>query len=179
MNEPMLVVQLLGFIGLAFGALSFQPKHRKNILRFQLVSNTFWVMHFSLLGAPTGAALNAAGGLRAYLFNRYGSRKRRPLWLAVGIIGLMIVLAALTWQGWLSLLPMAGMIIATIGFWQREEQRIRLILLFASPLWLSYNILSGSYAGITAELLAMTSILVALWRYRRSGLGRLTAQKSS
>lgn len=168
MNGLDVAIQLIGFIALALGAASFQPKLRRNILRFQLLSNIFWVTHFLLLGATTGAALNAAGAVRAYLFNKYGRLKTRSCWLLVFIISLVLVLGVLTWQGWLSLLPMAAMTIATIGFWQRDEQRIRLITLFGAPLWLIYNLLSGSYAGVTNELLVITSILVALWRYRRS-----------
>jgi hypothetical protein len=178
MSELTIFIQLIGFVGVLFGVISFQPKKRKNILRFQLLSNLFWVIHFFLLGAVTGAALNGAGALRAYLFDKYNKRTSQSQWLLIGVISLMVALVLLTWQGWISLLPMIGMIVATIGFWQRDEQRIRLFLLFASPWWLSYNALSGSYAGVVSEVLATTSILVALWRYRRQRASALAVPES-
>ncbi len=178
MNESLVVLQAIGFVGVMFGVASYQPKHRKHILYFQLVSNLFWVLHFSLIGATTGAALNTAGGLRAILFNAYGQKKRRPRWLLGLVIFVVISAGFLSWRGWLSLLPMMGMVIATISFWQLNEQRIRFFLLFASPFWLIYNLLSGSYAGIASEILVMISITIALWRYRRQSLCRPAVQKS-
>ncbi len=163
-----LIVQAFGIVGMIFGLWSFQPKQRINILKFQLVSNAFWVLHFGLLGATTGAALNAAGMARAYGFHKFAQQSKRPKWLLWTVLLLITALGFTTWQGWYSLLPMFAMVIATVGLWQRNEQWLRFITFFASPLWITYNILSGSYAGVLTEVLIMCSIIIGLWRYRNS-----------
>lgn len=165
-NWP-LIVQIIGFAAIAFEVGSYQPKHRKRILGFQLIGNLLWVVHFLLLSAPTGAVLNAVGAVRAYTFNRFGSHEGRSQWLLAIIVATIFAVSLLTWQGPISLLPMTGMSLATIGMWQRDEQRIRKIIFFSWPLWLIYNILVGSYAGVVNELLIAVSILIGLWRHRR------------
>lgn len=167
MTAAMVAIQLAGLAGLLLGAGSFQSKKRRRILGIQLASNCSWIIHYLLLGASTGAGLNVVGGLRAYAFSRY-DQKHRPGWLLGAVIAAIFLATALTWQGWVSLLPAAGMTTATIGFWQRNTQHIRLIALCASPLWLVYGLLSGSYAAVAAEVLMVASLLISLWRHRRT-----------
>lgn len=178
MSIDQLIIQSIGLVAILLSLVSFQPKHRKNILHLQLAANIFWVAHFLSLGATTGAAMNACGALRAYVFNRIGKRAHRPLWPLLTIMLLMVGASVISWQGSLSLLPLAGMLIGTIGFWQRDEQRIRLILLATVPLWLVYDGISGSYVGVANELFALASLIIALWRHRQSGWWNPAAKKS-
>ncbi len=173
-----LFIQLFGVVALLIALFSYQLKRRNNILLLQLLSHGFWVIHFLLLGAFTGAALNSAGALRSTLFSKFSSRQR-PIAIFILVLTIVVLAALLTWQGWKSLLPMTATIIGTIGFWQRDEQRIRLILLFASPFWFTYNFLVGSYVGMLSDTIVMASIFLALWKYRRTSLSLLAVQKTS
>lgn len=163
MNE--VLIQLVGLLAMLLGVTSVQWKHRSYILLTQVSASIMWVVHFLLLGALSGAAMNAVGGVRSVVF----LRKKRPRWLLWCLLAVVVAVGGLTWQGPLSILPTCGMLAGTLALWQQDEQRIRRLLLLASPLWFSYNLLVGSYAGIANELILITSILVALWRYRRSG----------
>lgn len=177
-----IAIQLIGIIAMLIVLASYQPKYRKHILHSQLVANILWVVHFSLLGATTGAALNAVSAVRMYLFGSHlGSALKRSIWPILLIMVLAVFVSILVWEGWLSLLPLIGILFSTIAFWQHDPQRIRLLLLCTSPLWLIYNYLSGSYAGVLTELLAVASIFIALWRHSKttkqqrvqhSGVGR-------
>ena len=161
-----MTIQLIGFIAMLTGLVSVQFKYRSHILYTQLISNVLWATHFILLGATTGAAMNVIGGIRAYTFNRFGSGVVRSPWLPAVIILLFAGATIVTWQGMISLLPFLGMTIATFGFWHRNEQTIRIILLSAAPFWLTYDALSGSIAGTINEMFAIVSISISLWRYR-------------
>ncbi len=160
--------QLSGVAALAIVVLSYQGGTQRRILFLQICGSVLFTIHFGLLGALTGAAINAVSMLRAVTFHRYGTRQQRPSWLPVVIGALFIAAGIITWQGVLSILPIAAMLISTYGFWQRDAQRLRAIAIGSPPLWLVYNVAIGSLPGIATELLNLMSIGTGLWRYRRN-----------
>lgn len=159
-----LFVQLLGLVAIAFGVLSIQLPKRHQILLFLMSSSALWVIHFALLGALTGAIMNIIGVIRAATFYRWNSEPR-PLLVLLGVYALIIAGGIITWEGYPSLLPVMGFMVATFGLWQRDEQRIRWFMIGAAPFWFLYNVISGSYAGAINEALAVVSSAIALRRY--------------
>lgn len=113
--------------------------------------------------------MNLVGAVRVYVFYRLGAT-HRPIWVLGLIVALVVLAGIATWQTWTSILPIFGIIVAVFAFWQLNEQRLRVLLLVAAPLWIAYNVLHGSYPGIINELLLIVSSLIALWRYRKLGL---------
>ena len=65
-----------------------------------------------------------------------------------------------------SLLPIFGVLFETAALWFTNERTVRLVSLFGAPFWLSYNFICGAYASAVGNVLAIISILVALYRYR-------------
>lgn len=162
----MIVTQLIGGVALVCVVLAYQAETRQRIMYLQFAGSLLFATHFLLLGAMTGAALNLVAALRAFVFAKYKHQKR-PLTPLITIIGLFVIVCGLTWEGPRSLLPMIAMVASSIGFWQLHTQRIRwMVSATSSPLWLIYNVLSGSIPGIATEVLNMVSALVGLWRYR-------------
>jgi hypothetical protein len=160
------IIQLVGFAAMIVGLLSYHPKHKKTILKSQLIANALWVIHFAGVGAFTGSALNLGSAVRAFVFNtKQAQKKKRSLGIFWAVIVLISVLSFISWQGPLSLLPFAGMLISTTAFWQRNPQYIRLLLLATGPFWFTYNCLSGSYAGAINEVFAFASISLAFVRH--------------
>ncbi|MEK7070605.1 MAG: YgjV family protein, partial [Patescibacteria group bacterium] len=53
----------------------------------------------------------------------------------------------------------------TIAFWQSNPRYIRLIGLISPPLWFTYNYISGSYAGMFAEIILLSSNLIGIYRF--------------
>ena len=160
------IIQAVGFLGLGFVAIGFQLKTRRSILLCQFFGALSFVVHFLLLGAPTGALINLVGVMRALLFQKY-SEAARPQWPLVLVIGMFILAGIVTWEGVISLLPMFAMIFSSYGFWQRSPRRVRQIVMTSPPLWCIYNVLSGSIAGTLTELVNFTSMIVGVWRYRK------------
>jgi RsiW-degrading membrane proteinase PrsW (M82 family) len=176
----MLIIQLIGLAALLLDIISVQLKFRKHILAMQVASGLTWVIHFGLLGATTGAYMNAAGVVRSvsyYIFRGENRLKAVP-WL---LVILTVAIGATTWQGIVSLLPITAMVLAVVAFWQREEQAIRILLLCAAPLWFFYNLIFHSYAGMASDTIAFISTSIALYRYRHLGFRRaeVTVQASN
>jgi hypothetical protein len=52
-----------------------------------------------------------------------------------------------------------------LAVWQKNPRMIRLLSLLSPPLWLIYNVLSGSYPGILSEIFLLTSTLIGIYRF--------------
>ena len=85
---------------------------------------------------------------------------------------LQIMTLVITWSGWLSVLPVAANIAATVGGYTHNARKIRIAGMFInSPLWILYDIMVGSWAGILDELVSEASMLLSIVRYGWKALG--------
>ena len=86
-------------------------------------------------------------------------------WIAV-FSALTLTIALLTWNGWISFLPVIGTIAGTIGYWTNNAKKIRLANLVAnSPCMLAYDALVGSWGGVLNESVIMISIVISILRF--------------
>ena len=120
-----ILIQILGFIGAAVSMFSFQSKKRSGILLLQIFSAACFGLHFTLLGAVSGAALNFLALARAMVFYFRGSKKWASsiVWLPVFIL-CSVGAVALTWEGPISLLPMTGMILTTFAQYSSSAKMV-------------------------------------------------------
>ena len=92
-------------------------------------------------------------------------------WIAI-LSAVCIVILAFTWKGAISLLPFAALIASNVGYWTNNAQKIRLSnLACASPCWLIYDILVGSWGGVLNESITLGSILLSIYRYGWKAMG--------
>ena len=162
MNSDILI-QLVAIIALISFAGSFHSKTRKEILLWQILSLFFWVTHYSLLGAWTGALLACINGVVTVIFLFKDTRK----WLASSFVlylGLLAVIIGtiFTWQGYYSLFALFGVMAIIISKWQDVPNRIKLIAILASIFWIIYDVFVGSWGGIVTEVVIILSVLVSL-----------------
>lgn len=156
--------QVIGIIALILAVISFQQKTHKCILAFQLLANIMFVLHYGFIGAYTGALLNFVAMLRSVVFvNKGKSWADNKFWLWLFCI-LSVATGVITWESWRSILPIAGMVCSTVAFWINTPRYVRLVSFPSSPLWLVYNLLGKSYAGVLTEVINMTSIITAIIR---------------
>ena len=117
-----LAIQLIGIMGMVALISSFQFKRRRHIIALQLIGSSLFALHFLFLGALTAVAMNVIAVIRNALFARYHDKKR-PQWPLISVIVACCIAPIITWDGWISLLPMLALIAGTIGLWQRDEQK--------------------------------------------------------
>ncbi len=160
-----LIAQVVGIAATVMIIFSFQCKNAKRIMLFQFAGNVLFALHFLLLGAYTGAALNFVGIFRSALYTQRGKKwADRMIWPFV-FSGVAIGLSVMTWDGVWSLLPMLATAITSFAHRMKDAKLVRWCSFPASPLWLVYNIVNMSIGGIVTECFAMTSILIATFRY--------------
>lgn len=167
------VIQGIGFAGTIAFFLSFQCRTNRNLFRVQLLSYLCYTTHLLLLGAYTGGISYVLNAVRSVCL---GSKVRflRGRGMCVCLCGLQLLALAVTWNGWISILPVAANIAATIGGYTYNPRSIRVVgMTINSPLWIVYNILVGSWAGLLDEIVSELSMGISILRYGWKNLDRV------
>ena len=164
------LIQGIGFVGTLLFFVSFQCRSNRSLFRVQFLSYLFYTAHLLLLGAVTGAVSYLINTFRSVcLGSRWKFAQRKEMCVIICL--LQISALAFTWSGWISLLPVAANIASTIGGYTHNAQKIRLAgMLINSPLWIIYDIIVGSWAGILDEVISEASMAISIWRYGMAAL---------
>ena len=164
-----LIVQTIGFAAMFLGVTSFQRKKRGGIIAFQMISSTLWAIQLFLLGGYTGALQNALAVGRGAVFSAKEKRKWASSILVLLFFELLFIGAGIITfriEGLWSILPTVAMLIQSVALFFNNENMMRRLSLFVSPLWLIYDIHTGTIAGILCESFVICSIIIALIRFR-------------
>lgn len=164
MEHRYFIAQIVGVVALVTSLTVFQTNNRRKMLYAGTIGAIFWTIHFYLLGAEAGAAINAIGVIRNFTFARV-KPKRENLWILLAVSVLAIAAIVLTWQGPAGLLVLAACILNGLAFWTRSTKTIRRLYLINPPLWFAYDYISHSYPGMTVECLLVASNLLGQFRF--------------
>lgn len=160
-----IIAQIIGGIGIVFSILSFQQKERKYYLLCQIVTLMMFIIQLLMLGGYTGAVVNTISLIRAIVFacseKKWASSPALPFIFALALT----VAGILTWQNIWSILPIIAALLSTAAQWMKKTKHSRIISLFVSPCWLTYDLIHGSFSGILNEILALTSIIIGIIRH--------------
>ncbi len=158
--------------------LIFWPvfRTRTTMLIVQLGIGIGLGVHYGLLGAWTGALMNA---LCAVQVAAAIPMERRPnlRWTYYAIIPAIAAASAVTWAGWPSAFAALGMVFLTLGRMQSNLLWLRLLLLAAVPFWLIHDVLVGSLPALVADVASFGIGAVMLWRHH--GTAWLSAKQSA
>lgn len=160
-----LLIQAIGILGTVSFFLSFQCKRNKNLFRVQFLSYLCYTIHLLMLGATTGGISYVLNTVRSFcLGSKYTFLKGKPM--CAIICTAQVVTLFFTWGGWWSILPVAANIASTIGGYTHNARKIRIAGMFInSPLWIIYDIIVGSWAGILDEVISEASMMISIYRY--------------
>ncbi len=180
MDLPILA-RIVGFVAMATVCCSFQVKNPRGTLWVMAVATGLFSVHFALLGAVTGAALNLLNVIRN-LAILTTNREKRSGKLAMHVVSWAFFAAPFVfWMiptvkvGIPDFVLGAVMTAASYFFWMQKANVIRVVHFFGvSPGWMVYNVLAGSLPGVITETLNMLSVLVY---WGRQALERVNARK--
>ena len=160
-----LLIQGIGFLGTILFFVSYQCKNNKTLFRVQFVSYLCYTVHLLLLGAITGGISYILNTVRSFCLGR-NRDFLKGRWICCILCILQITTLIFTWNGWWSILPVAANIAATIGGYTYNARKIRMVgILINSPLWIIYDIVVGSWAGILDEIVSELSMIISIIRY--------------
>ena len=170
------LVRIFGIIGLILCIIPFQFKKHKHIVLCKMVSEISFSIQYFLLGgflgvagAFTGAWVDLVSGLRNFLFYKFVEKKWSTTPLIIVFAAVVIVLGVTSWNGMLSLLPIAAKLLTTVSYGMKNVRLLRLITLPSCLLWVSYNCTIGTWEAAIADSLALISILIAIYKFDCKG----------
>lgn len=166
MNVNNVLIQGVGYLALFFVILSFQKNKRRLILLYLAIAQVFFAIHFALLNAWTGVALDSIAAFRTFIFYKKETKSwgKNIIWyylflILFGLSGLFV------WEGYHSLLPALAMIIDTVALWKENTKSIRFIMLTPRLMWFAYNFIVGSQAGMVTEIMVLLSVIIGIIRF--------------
>lgn len=164
MNQ--IFIQGIGVIALLFVIFSFQKNKRVTLLAVMLVGLVLFVVHYSLLGAWTGALMNLieAGMVFVAYQKETKTWAKKKFWPYI-FISLFVIAGLLTAKSLVDFFPVLAQTFGTIAVWQKNPRAIRFIMLAPRPLWFFYNFIVGSYAGMATEVFILLSVLTGIIRF--------------
>ncbi|MBQ9011829.1 MAG: YgjV family protein, partial [Bacilli bacterium] len=147
-----IVSQIIGFIAFLTSLIAYHRKDKKTILSNTVTSNILNLIQYLLLGAFSGCITKLLAIFRNYfiLLKEKYNKLSNIAYLILFII-IYITASIFTYNGILSILPLAASIIYIIFIWNGDEITIKKTAFFCYFLWLAYNIFVLSIAGIVSD----------------------------
>lgn len=167
-------MELNEIIGYVFGAaalitvfFTYQIHEKRKLLIVQTFMIVMMCLHYFFLGATTGFALNAVCILRnlALFFNDKSKliATVSPAFFASALV----VVSIFAWEGYFSILVIAGLVINTLCVGYFDPQKIRYSLLFTCTIVIVYDVFANSIPGIVFETVGITSAVIGIIRYNK------------
>lgn len=162
-------IQVIGAIALIFIVLAWNAKNRKNIFILQSVNLAFFIVHYLLLSAYAGAAMCTVVLARNFVFMHKTEKKwaSHIAWL-YGFIIVAIGVLIIFWNGWVTILPVLGVVISMYAMWKDKPAQMRFFMLMSCIVWIPYTLIVQSWPGLFSQIIGVIGILVGMYRLDRN-----------
>ena len=163
---PWFIGQILGVIAIFIGFITYQIKSQSRLLLVQSSLALIFSIHYLLLGAYSGMAMNIVAVIRNFSYDRRLKNRIESKVIPVFFVVLQAIMCALTWEAWYSVFILLGLCGNTYCMSFKSSQNIRKSILVTCPLVFTYNVFAGSIGGSIFEAVAFTSGLIGIIRKR-------------
>lgn len=160
-----IVIQVIGFLGLAMSIVAFQFKRHGQIVLGKTSSALLFSLHYLLLGAWSAAFLEFISAVRNLIFYKQVKNKISTTPAIIGFGVFVVATGIATFQGPISLLPMFCKLLTTVSYGMKKEKWLRIITLPSCIMWVIYNAYVGSIAGMLTDAMNLASILIAMYKF--------------
>ncbi len=155
---------IFGALGITANIIIYQQRTGKKLLVWKLTSDIFWVLHYVFLGGYSGAGASMVGVVRESIFLNRGKKwADSKLWLLL-FVALSVASAAITWNGYMSLLPTIASVTSVFAFWRANPKLTRILAYVIAGCMMTYNVFVLSYMGIVSEAFVLISTTVGIIR---------------
>ena len=158
------VGQAFGIFAIIFGFVSYQVKTQRQLLVMQSAVALLFCIHYFLLGAYTGMAMNIVALIRNVVYERFCKKDGGVKLVPYVFIVILCGIAIFTWEAWYSIFVVLGIAINTYCMSFKNPQNVRKSIFVSSPLVLIYNVFSLSIGGIIYETVAIVSSFIGVLR---------------
>lgn len=159
--------QILGWLAALLTFLSYQCKNHKTLLIVQTLSTLSICISYLFLDAMSGMVLNIVCIARNFIIYKKDIKIfSHPFWAYI-LAGVMGIVGAVSWQGPMSLLIIAALMINTLFLYYPNVQNLRKSILLTSGMILVYNLYYAVWGGVANELIAIISSIIGIYRFKK------------
>lgn len=159
---------IFGILGVIVNMMIFQQKDGKKLLIFKLLSDLLWSLHYLCIAAYSASLIAAVNIFRELVFIYQDKKGKKSNGFLIIFLCAGIVTAALTWNGFGSILPTLVAALSTFSFWQSNPKLSRRLAFPISGCMMTYDIISGSVIGIFNEGFAISSAIIGIIREKKT-----------
>lgn len=164
--DSFIFVQILGIATLIIFVVSLQQRKKETFLLLQTGGTLLFIIQYILTNKITGAITFAIVVIRGLVFYYYKKKNLKPSLTVLIIFQIALLISTcLSWQNFLSIIPLIATVAKTWGTWQDEMKWTRRTSLLSQSCMIVYNISASMYTGALTEVCNLTSTLIAIWRY--------------
>lgn len=159
--------QALGIVAVILGFINYQVKTREQVLYVHIATTVCFTLHYMLIGAYSGMAMNFVGIIRNVVFYFAGKNGKINKAWPVSFAVIMGIMGVLSFEDWYSVLAILGLVINSYAMSFSNPNNIRKSILITSPLVLAYDVLVSSVGGAIYEGMVIVSSVIGLIRFRK------------
>lgn len=144
--------------------VSMLSKKKKNIVFFLIISTILFASHYMCLGAWTGAAiamLELVFLILMYILE-IKDKTEYSTYLSIGTMIITVVLSIITWDTWISILPMLAMVIYLAAMTRKNVIIVKSGTFIRLVLNGVYMLLLKSYFGAGLSILILVFTVVGI-----------------
>jgi hypothetical protein len=169
MSSELLWIHATGVCALALNVVALVHTCEKALRIQSGLAGVIWALNNLLLGAHTAAALSlVSAGRTATSAITLSAREGVRRTVFCGFLLLTLVIGALTWHGWPSLLMVLASVLSTFAVFYLRARALRLTMLLVSALWMYNAWLYDSWEQMVANV---ATAAAALYGARRTAGG--------
>lgn len=156
--------QILVCIADCFYVTSMLSKNKKGLVLFLILSDILFAIHYLCLGGWTGAAIVFVDAIYlSIMFTLENKQKTQyTIHITICTILITILIAIITWDTAISLLPMFSMLIYLVGMISSNIIFVKTGALIRNTLNVIYMFILASYLGAALEICLMMSAIVGI-----------------
>lgn len=158
--------QILGWLAALLTFLSYQCKEHKKLIVVQTLSTLSICISYLFLNAWSGMLLNMVCLIRNFIIYRKDIKLFSYSFWPYVLAGVMGIMGAVSWQGPMSLLIIIALAVNTLFLYFPNVQNLRKSILLTSTMILIYNVYFNVWGGVVNEMIAITSSIIGLYRYK-------------
>jgi hypothetical protein len=159
--------QIMGWVAAMLPFLSYQCKEHKKLIVIQTLSTLSICISYLLLSAWSGMLLNVVCIVRNFIIYRKDLKIFSYAFWPYALAALMGIMGAVSWQGPMSLLMIVALAVNTLFLYFPNVQNLRKSIVITSTMVLIYNASFAVWGGVFNELIAISSSIIGIYRYRK------------
>ena len=167
MSPTFIIGQIISVVAVLITFLTYQMRTTRAIMITLSAATVVACIAYAILGGTTALWLNLVSILRNFLYCFHKKHKVTYISLPILLAAVMSVMSIFLWEGYHSLFFVVGLALNTLAMGYFNPQNLRKSILLTSSLILIYNLFIPSIGGSINEVVAITSAVIGLIRYRK------------